>query len=336
MHIQVKKGTGSIRMKDSFGREIEYMRVSVTDRCSLRCRYCMPEGIKLTDRNEILSFEEIVRVCECAAKLGINTVRVTGGEPLARRDCPKLISMIKGISGIEKVTMTTNGVLLREHLDELVLAGIDGINISLDTLKAERYEYITGSDCLFRVTGAVEACLDAGISLKINSVIIKGVNDDEIADLASLAKENPLDVRFIEMMPIGSGRDYPPLRGEDVRRKVEEEFGKGKIDGSLHGKGPARYYRHDGFKGSIGYIDAVNNSFCSSCNRVRLTSDGKLKSCLCYDEGADLKAALRTEGICREKVTDLIREAVLSKPLMHCFDETEKITEKKRMVSIGG
>lgn len=323
-------------MKDSFGREIEYMRVSVTDRCNLRCRYCMPKGIELLAKNEILSFEEILRVCRQAALLGIDRIKITGGEPLVRKGIEHLIADLKKIPGISQVTMTTNGILLKEHLDDLVSAGIDGVNISLDTLKADRYEMITGSNNLLKVTDSIDACLSAGIRLKINSVIMKGINDDEITSLASLARDNALDVRFIEMMPIGFGRDYQPVSGSDILHVIESKFGKVKADDTFHGNGPAKYVKPEGFTGSIGFISAMHGKFCSECNRVRLTSTGKLKSCLCYDDAVDLRQVLRSDEGSDEKLTDLLKEGIIAKPSGHCFEDVDKVTEKKKMISIGG
>lgn len=193
-------------MKDQYGRIIDYMRISITDRCNLRCRYCMPEGVELVPMKNILSYEEIEMVCQAAAKAGIRKFKITGGEPLVRLGCTELIGKIKKIPGVEQVTMTTNGVLLSKYLPELLENGLDAVNISLDTLDRERYQVITGQDELFRVLESVDQAVDAGIPVKINSVLQKGMNEDEFLALARLTLEKKLDVRFIEMMPIGLGK----------------------------------------------------------------------------------------------------------------------------------
>ena len=319
-------------MKDSFGREIDYMRISITDRCNLRCQYCMPEDIELLDRSEILSFEEIMAICRKASEAGIKKIKVTGGEPLVRKNCTDLIKAIKEIEGIEKVTLTTNGVYLKEHLGELEM--LDGINISLNSLKKDRYLEITGRDELEKVLDAIEAVKKTDIPLKINCVIMKGINDDEVTDLAELARKDNIQVRFIELMPIGYGREYTPFYSEEVLKVLEETLGECREDKEVHGNGPARYVKFEGFKGSIGLISAVHGKFCENCNRLRLTSTGKLKTCLCYEGSVDLREAVRTGSV--EDISERLKEAVMGKPEQHCFEDMDKITEKKQMVSIGG
>lgn len=319
-------------MKDSFGREIDYMRISITDRCNLRCLYCMPEDIELLDRSEILSFEEIMAICRKASEAGIKKIKVTGGEPLVRRNCTDLIKAIKEMEGIEKVTLTTNGVHLKEHLDDLEI--LDGINISLNSLKKDRYLEITGRDELETVLDSIEAVKKTDIPLKINCVIMKGINDDEILSLAELARKDNIQVRFIELMPIGYGREYVPFYSEEVLKVLEETLGECREDEEVHGNGPARYVKFEGFKGSIGLISAVHGKFCENCNRLRLTSTGKLKTCLCYEDSVDLREAVRTGS--EEDISERLKDAVMGKPEQHCFEEMDKITEKKQMVSIGG
>lgn len=319
-------------MKDSFGREIDYMRISITDRCNLRCQYCMPEDIELLDKSEILSFEEIMAICRKASEAGIKKIKVTGGEPLVRRNCTDLIKAIKEIEGIEKVTLTTNGVYLKERLDELDC--LDGINISLNTLKRDRYIEISGRDELDAVLDAVEAVKKKDIPLKINCVIMQDINDDEITDLAAFARDEDICVRFIELMPIGFGKEFTPVYSEEILEALEKVYGKSEEDKEIHGNGPAKYVRFEGFKGSIGFISAMHGRFCSECNRVRLTSTGKLKTCLCYEGSVDLREAVRTGSV--EDVSERLKEAVMGKPKQHCFEDMDKITEKKQMVSIGG
>ena len=193
-------------MKDLYGRTIDYMRISITDRCNLRCRYCMPDGIEWIPMDEILTYEQIETVCRVAVSLGINKFKITGGEPLVRKGCPELIGSIKQIPGVEQVTITTNGILLKEQLDRLILAGVDGVNVSLDTLDAEKFKQITGFDLLDRVEASIQSAVAKGLRVKINTVLQSGVNEDEWKGLMDLAKDQRLDVRFIEMMPIGYGK----------------------------------------------------------------------------------------------------------------------------------
>lgn len=320
-------------MIDSFGRKIEYMRVSVTDRCNLRCMYCMPQGIKNIPMPEILTFEEIRDICSVSAELGIKYIRLTGGEPLVRLGVEKLVKMIRDIEGIERLTLTTNGVLLREKLPELISAGIDGINISLDTTDRERFKRITGFDRLPEVLESIYAAVDSGVNVKINTVILEE-NSKDFMELARLAQSLPVDVRFIEMMPIGEGGNYDSLSGEAILDRLRNEYENVHPVSGVMGNGPAVYYGVEGFKGNIGFINAVHGQFCQNCNRVRLTSTGFLKTCLCYDQGADLREALRKEG--KEKVRELMEEAVKNKPAAHCFSDRSSITEERDMSEIGG
>lgn len=320
-------------MKDFFGREINYMRISVTDRCNLRCKYCMPKPIEKVDMSEILSSEEIVRICRIAAEFGIRYIKITGGEPLVRLGCAELIKMIKAIPGIERVTMTTNGVLLKEHLPDLLAAGLDAVNISLDTARRDEFKAITGTDAFDKVFQGIEAALDRGLQVKINSVLMADVNGDEWHDLALLAKKYPLDVRFIEMMPIGYGKDNPGVSNERLKELLAAKYTLTKDD-RQHGFGPAEYYNIEGFQGSVGFISAMHGKFCNKCNRIRLTSTGFLKPCLCYGEGADLKANLRSGNLAA--VRQSIKAVIENKPQEHCFEHRSEITETGQMVGIGG
>ena len=339
-------------MKDSFGREIEYLRLSVTDRCNLRCRYCMPDGIRLTPMSEILTYEEMVKVAEAAAGLGISKLKITGGEPLVRRGLSSLISLLKAVSGIEEVTLTTNGVLLCEQINELAAAGIDGINISLDTLDRERYRAITGFDCLEQVLEGLDKVIGQGIPVKINAVsadwkkFAAGTSENEdpavfreLISLAELGRDRPVDVRFIELMPIGFGKGFPGLSHDILIPELKKYYSGIKEDKNRHGNGPAVYYTIPGFKGGLGFISAIHGRFCERCNRIRLTSKGFLKSCLCYDTGVDLKEILRGElsdGLKLKSLSGKIEEAVLSKPASHSFTEEENISEQQAMSAIGG
>lgn len=315
-------------MKDSFGRTIEYMRISVTDRCNLRCRYCMPDGIELVPMDRILSYEDIVKVVRVAASLGITRFKITGGEPLVRKGITKLIGMMKNTENVEQVSLTTNGVLLPEYIDELYSLNIDGINISLDTLDSDTYGKITGVYALEKVLDGIDKSLEYGIKTKINSVVLKDMPIDNYVALSELAKDRKLDVRFIEMMPIGAGREYESV---DCRKIIEALFTKYpdmENDYQIHGNGPARYYKPTGFTGSIGIINAVHDRFCDSCNRIRLTSTGELKPCLCYGDTINLKD-IKTD------LTEAIKKAVMSKPCGHDFAAGD-ISERRNMSQIGG
>ena len=336
-------------MKDRYNRTIDYMRISITDRCNLRCTYCMPQDISLTSMENILTYEEILRICTAAAELGITRFKVTGGEPLVRKGCVTLIREMKHIPGIEQVTITTNGVLLGQYLEELISAGIDGVNISLDTLDAGRYERITGKNELSAVMENIRRAIDSGIRVKLNTVLQNGVNEDEWENIALLARTNHLDVRFIEMMPIGYGKNCRGVSGRELLEKMKTRWPDFEKVTDIHGNGPAVYYHVPGWKGSVGFINAIHGKFCASCNRIRLTSRGKLKPCLCYGDTVDLMPILRggkegaSVGSCpdgsvetKDMIRRVIAEAIAEKPAQHCFEQKEHITEESQMVSIGG
>lgn len=320
-------------MKDGFGREINYMRVSVTDRCDLRCRYCMPEGIEKVPMSRILTYEEIERICRVSAGLGISRIKITGGEPLVRLGCVDLIRNIKAIDGIEQVTMTTNGQILDRYIDELRDAGIDGINISLDTLKPDRYRYITGRGELEKTLNSIELCAASGIRTKINCLPQYDFNEDELTDIASLAWDRGIDVRFIELMPIGIGDPARGMSNEEVLAVLREQWPELGPDESVHGNGPAVYYMRPGVPGAVGLISAMHGPFCSSCNRIRLTSMGLIKPCLCYEDETDIKPYLDESD---EELREAIREAILAKPQAHCFDGSKRDIEPRLMAQIGG
>lgn len=324
-------------MKDQYGRNIDYMRISITDRCNLRCRYCMPDGVELVPMGEILTYEEIERICRAAAQEGICKLKITGGEPLVRKGCVDFIEKLKAIPGIEQVTLTTNGILLGQYAAQLAEIGLDGVNISLDSLDEERYRQITGRDELKKVVQGVRSALSVGLKTKINVVLQKGVNETEWDTLVKLAKDAPVDVRFIEMMPIGYGRAFQPVYNEEILEMLKKKYPQTEADGQIHGNGPAQYYRIPGFQGSIGFISAIHGKFCKNCNRIRLTSQGELKPCLCYGESYDLRKALRGNyADSPEKIREILRQAIRQKPKQHCFEQLKNITEEKRMVQIGG
>ena len=322
---------GKDPMKDKAGREIDYMRISITDRCNLRCKYCMPGDIETTDMANLLTYEEIAKVTETAASLGIRHIRLTGGEPLVRRGCVDLVKKIKNISGIDTVGMTTNGVLLAEHARALKEAGLDSVNVSLDTLDETEFQRLTGRDELKAVLAGIGAAQEVEIPVKINTVHHK--NLDWRAVLA-YADERQIPVRFIEMMPIGYSAAYTGKSNEELFRQIEDCYGSASEAGK-HGAGPAVYYHFPGLNIEVGFISAIHHKFCESCNRIRLTSEGYLKLCLCYEKGVDLRAVLRDpeKG---QALQEVMKKAILEKPVEHCFEQISEMTEHKAMVRIGG
>lgn len=325
-------------MTDGFGRNIDYLRISVTDKCNLRCRYCMPkEGIVLIPHQELLTLEEVYRVVRIMAGMGLRKVRITGGEPLVRKNVAKLVCDINGLPGIEEIAMTTNGVLLGERVEELKAAGLKGVNISLDTLNPETFKRITGSDCHRQVMEAVDKVLGQGLKLKINCVPCRGLNEKDLAELASLAKEHPVDVRYIELMPVGCGRVFQGIPSDEILRELEAHYGKAQPALTKRGNGPARYFDFPGFCGKVGFISPISHKFCSECNRVRLTAEGRLKLCLNYDRGLELKPLLRG-GATDDQIRREVEAALLMKPKEHDFKHIgeREDSEKRKMVQIGG
>ena len=321
---------------DAFDRKIEYMRVSITDRCNLRCRYCMPEDLPLISHNDIMRFEEILRLCAITAKIGINAIKVTGGEPLARKGCVDFIRKLKSLPGIEHVTLTTNAVLLEPYVNELAEIGLDCVNISLDSLDSDVYKRLTGRDELDNVLKSLNKALKAGLHVKINCVPLKGVNDVEIIPIAQLAERFPIDVRVIELMPTCSSEKFGRISGTEIITQLNCEYPDLIPDKTRRGFGPARYFKSGKLKGSVGIIDAVSNHFCKNCNRVRLTSEGFLKLCLFHDDGVDLRKMLRNGATDAEIVTAIV-DAIYKKPERHYFDDsTGEHGGVKKMSSIGG
>lgn len=321
-------------MKDRYGRSIDYLRISLTDRCNLRCSYCMPNGADFLPHSQILRYEEILRVARAAIDLGIRNFKVTGGEPLVRRGAVEFVEQLKHLPGCDQVTLTTNGVLLEELALPLARAGVDGINVSIDALDPARYAAITGQDVLDRVLRGVQASLAAGMRTKLNCVLLAGA-EPEILPLAELAGRWPVDVRFIELMPIGEGSEGGGLSPSKARALLLERWPDLHPVNERRGNGPARYEASEHLQGRIGWIDAVSHRFCDQCNRLRLTSTGELKPCLCYDASVDLRALLRA-GAPDEALREAIAQAVEQKPAHHCFDKSEEITERRRMAQIGG
>lgn len=325
-------------MLDKLNRKIDYLRISVIDRCNLRCVYCMPEeGIESIPHDEILTYDEILRICEIVSELGIRKIKITGGEPLVRKDIVNLIRDIKNIDKIEQVTLTTNGILLHEMLDDLYDAGIDAINISLDTLNKDNFKKITRRDGLEKVLMSIDKAYDLGIRVKINCLAIRDFNLRELVEIASFAKDREIDVRFIELMPIGFGKKYTQIDNDEILSILESRFGTFEIVTEKRGNGPAKYYRNQNMKGCIGFISAISHEFCESCNRIRLTSSGFLKLCLHYNKGIDLKEPIRNV-ISDEDLKKLIHDTIWNKPISHKFGHAseEQDIELKNMVQIGG
>lgn len=334
-------------MRDQFGRNIDYMRVSVTDRCNLRCIYCMPEeGIPCVSHSDILTFDEIRRICGIGAELGISRIKLTGGEPLVRRGLPGLLGMLKKIPGIEQVTLTTNGILLKDNINELVSNSLDAVNISIDTLDPEYYHKITRRGGIEEVLSGLDAALSyPALKVKVNCVPLKGMPEETYVQLASLAKDRDVDVRFIEMMPIGLGKEYCGVSGQEIYNILKERFGEAERCNGKFGNGPAVYVQFSGFQGKIGFIDAVTHKFCSTCNRVRLTSEGRLKLCLQYETGIDMRKLLRS-GADDEVIRQEMRRVIYEKPACHHFADGRPDTpaslsgdeklETRDMSQIGG
>lgn len=323
-------------MLDRYGRVINYLRISVTDRCNLRCCYCMPEGVQDVGMKNILTFEEIWEIVRTGVSLGITHIRITGGEPLVRKGCVNLIRGIREIPGVETITMTTNGVLLGNYAKQLKEAGVDGVNISLDTLDPEEFFKITGKRELQEVLAGIRAAKTAGLPVKLNAVNRKELDP---IPLVRYAQEENLPLRFIEMMPVGYGKKYVGRSNEELRETLEAVCGKAECmtnreELSRMGSGPAVYYQFSDLKVLVGFISAIHGKFCDTCNRVRLTAEGYLKLCLCYDEGEDLRRVLR-EGE-KENLRTIMEQTIFRKPAAHCFEHPAEMTETHEMVKIGG
>lgn len=323
-------------MLDRYGRVINYLRISVTDRCNLRCCYCMPEGVQDVGMKNILTFEEIWEIVRTGVSLGITHIRITGGEPLVRKGCVDLIRGIREIPGVETITMTTNGVLLGNYAKQLKEAGVDGVNISLDTLDPEEFFKITGKRELQEVLAGIRAAKAAGLPVKLNAVNRKELDP---IPLVRYAQEENLPLRFIEMMPVGYGKKYVGRSNEELRETLEAVCGKAECmtnreELSRLGSGPAVYYQFSDLKVPVGFISAIHGKFCDTCNRVRLTAEGYLKLCLCYDEGEDLRRVLR-EGE-KENLRTIMEQTIFRKPAAHCFEHPAEMTETHEMVKIGG
>lgn len=382
-------------MRDGLGREIDYLRISVTDKCNLRCKYCMPpEGVKSVPHEEVLTLEEILRLVGIMEQLGIRKVRLTGGEPMVRKNLLWLVEQIHRLPGIEEIAMTTNGTMFAEQAEDYRKAGLTAVNISLDTLDPERFRKITGGyiagKCVTAedmcgnsasqktmckgvklregqgvdsVVHAIDAAIAQNLQVKINCVPCLEMNGEDIESMAGLARDQKIDVRFIELMPIGCGREYTGLSSEEILARLERVYGaackverksgpaadtgeecSGGIPGAVgrNTDGPAEYYHFPGFIGRIGFISPISHKFCKECNRIRLTCEGRLKLCLHYDRGLELKPLLRG-GASDEEIKERILAALQEKPAEHHFRaqtadkaEANEDEEQRKMVQIGG
>lgn len=314
-------------MRDQYDREISYLRVSITDLCNLRCQYCMPEGVCQRRHEDILSYEEITEIVAAAASLGVKKVRITGGEPLVRKGCVDLCRMVSQIPGIQEVDMTTNGVLLGRYARELKAAGVSRVNVSLDSLDPDKYAAITGGGKLSDALEGIQAAFDAGLTpVKVNTVLIGGFNDDEIASFVEITRRTPVELRFIELMPMGGqfGKDaYLP--GDRVLQTVPE------LAPIPHDGGVAQLYRLPGGKGRVGIISPLSRHFCGTCNRLRLTSEGNLKPCLHSNQEISVR------GKHGDELLKTLRRAIHAKPKMHGTLDAEHWSEAGRtMNTIGG
>ena len=325
-------------LKDTFNRTIDYIRISITDRCNLRCVYCMPSGgVKFLEHRDILQYEEIARILRVAVHTGMRKVRITGGEPLVRRNITDLIKMIKGIEGIHQLSMTTNGILLERYAEPLAEAGLDRVNVSLDSLKPDRFREITRGGVLDAVLRGIEAAEKAGLTpIKINMVPMRGVNDDEIAEFAKMTLTSPYQVRFIEFMPFVTEDMWNRekfISTEEIQSRVEQVGTL--LPAKMKRSGPARYFTFEGAAGVIGFISPITHHFCDSCRRLRLTADGKIRPCLLSDTEIDIKSPLRA-GCDDAELERLLRLSLEIKPERHYLDETPGGRFQRTMSKIGG
>lgn len=322
-------------MIDTYGREINYLRISLTDRCNMRCQYCMPSDVPSVGHDEILRYEEILLICRAALQVDIHHFKITGGEPLVRKGAVSFMQSLRQLPGVQSMTLTTNGLLLPPHMAALKQMAIDAVNISLDSLCADQFRQISGVDGLSCVQQALVQTVQAGIQTKVNAVLLQQTRN-QLLPLAKLAETMPVAVRFIEMMPIGYGTRQQGWPADEALAVLQSAYP------DLHavqryGNGPAVYYTSSKLQGCLGMIAANTHKFCRQCNRMRLTSTGFLKPCLCYDDGVDLKAIVRSG---RTDMLAALRQAICraaaQKPSGHCFDTAGQITENKTMNQIGG
>ncbi len=322
-------------MRDNYGRDIYYLRISITDRCNLRCVYCMPDGIiNYIPHKDILRFEEIAEIVDSATEIGFSSVRITGGEPLVRKGAPKLVGLLKEIKGVKRVSMTTNGILLNKFAEELKKEGIDSINVSLDTLDTKKYKSITRIGNLNDVFSGIEKALNIGLDIKLNVVLQKG-NIDEIEELIEYSKNMGVSVRFIEYMPLDSCMklsDEPFVSARRMIELIENKFGTIEETDKVVGDGPAKYINIKSISMYVGIISAVSTPFCSTCNRIRITSNGIVKPCLASNIGYDIRSIVRKDHK-REDIMDVLIKAIDDKPLKHHLMDGNSNIEMRK---IGG
>ncbi len=339
---------------DQFSRTISYLRLSLTDRCNLRCSYCMPEVGKENEttvrkgtflpHSDLLSYEELLRVVRLAVGMGMNKLRLTGGEPLVRKGILDFIHQLSLLEGLEQVRLTTNGVLLADYAEKLYAGGIRHINVSLDTLQPEKFKKITGYDYFDKVWDGLMTAKRLGFRIKLNVVSMKGVNDNEFLDFGQLALEQPFQVRFIEFMPVGEKSSWQKekfIKAEEIKKLISE-LGVLTPFRKEHGEGPARMFdleTPDKKKGAVGFISPISHHFCDQCNRLRLTSEGKLRSCLLNDKETDLKTLLRGGGS-DQAIVASIRRTIMDKPQGHTLQQDLAATKRSpcggKMSRIGG
>lgn len=326
-------------LADQFNRPINYLRISVTDKCNLRCVYCMPaEGLPWLPKSDVLSFEEIVQIVRAAARVDVRSIRLTGGEPLVRRDLWKLVEGIASVSGIEDIALSTNGMLLTDQIERLRDAGLTRINISLDTLREDRFFEIARRPGLDRVLAGIDATIAAELApLKINCVVMRGHNEDEVADLARLTIDRPLFVRFIEVMPVAENVEMQAAGyiSADEILELAASAGELRSVSGPGGNGPARYFAFEGAAGAIGVISPLSHDYCDRCNRVRLTADGRLRLCLFGDQHIDLRTPLRA-GASEEDLVALLQGSMAIKPERHHLKLGETSSRMRAFSEIGG
>jgi cyclic pyranopterin phosphate synthase len=324
---------------DGHGRQIGDLRVSVTDRCNFRCQYCMPaEGLPWLDRSELLTYEELARLVSLLAEMGVHDVRLTGGEPLVRRDFPRLAAMLAGIPGVEDLSVTTNGYLLERDAEKLVRAGINRFNVSIDSLQRDRFFEMTRRDALPRVLRGLEvlAQFPEAHPIKVNAVAMRGFTEDEALPFAEFARSHPYEVRFIEFMPLDADHNWTPdavLTGEEIRAAISAVHPLEPEPREAHAT--ARVYRFADGVGKIGFINPVSEPFCGDCNRIRLTADGRLRTCLFSLNETDLRTPLR-DGSSDAELERIVRDAVWRKELKHRVNEPGFVQPARSMSAIGG
>ena len=326
-------------LADQFNRPVTYLRISVTDKCNLRCVYCMPErGLPWLPKAEILSYEEISQLVRAAASAGVRSIRLSGGEPLIRKDLHRLVAEIAAIDGIEDIALSTNGLLLEEQLDALLAAGLKRVNVSLDTLREDRFLEIARRPGLDRVLAGIDAAISRGLSpMKINCVVMRGYNDDEIAAFAQWTRERSVYVRFIELMPVAENLDVQRdayVSSDEILERVRA-IGELEAAPGPGGNGPARYFAFPGAPGAVGVISPLSHDYCERCNRVRLTANGRLRLCLFGDHEIDLRSPLRA-GASEAEIADLLRSAMLIKPERHHLKLGEAASRMRAFSEIGG